>query len=259
MIFASVADRDAVENEMSWEARNMPTTTYELLSQTASKFGGRKAVSFSLLSDPESKCETLSWRTLRDKTGQAANMFRDLGIGENDVVAYLLPNTTETVLTYLGGQVAGIVNPINPLLEAEQIAAILRETNAKVLVTLKAFPKTDVAQKAAEAVRFAPNVTHILEVDLHRYLTGLKRLIVPLIRPKNPVSHHATVLDFSAELKKQPTALSFEDSKVDRVAAYFHTGGTTGMPKVVQHRYSGIVYNAWLGNEFLFTEEDVQI
>lgn len=259
MIFASVADRDAVENEMSWEARNMPTTTYELLSQTASKFGGRKAVSFSLLSDPESKCETLSWRTLRDKTGQAANMFRDLGIGENDVVAYLLPNATETVLTYLGGQVAGIVNPINPLLEAEQIAAILRETNAKVLVTLKAFPKTDVAQKAAEAVRFAPNVTHILEVDLHRYLTGLKRLIVPLIRPKNPVSHHATVLDFNAELKKQPTALSFEDSKVDRVAAYFHTGGTTGMPKVVQHRYSGIVYNAWLGNEFLFTEEDVQI
>lgn len=259
MIFASVADRDAVENEMSWEARNMPTTTYELLSQTASKFGGRKAVSFSLLSDPESKCETLSWRTLRDKTGQAANMFRDLGIGENDVVAYLLPNATETVLTYLGGQVAGIVNPINPLLESEQIAAILRETNAKVLVTLKAFPKTDVAQKAAEAVRFAPNVTHILEVDLHRYLTGLKRLIVPLIRPKNPVSHHATVLDFNAELRKQPTALSFEDSKVDRVAAYFHTGGTTGMPKVVQHRYSGIVYNAWLGNEFLFTEEDVQI
>jgi acyl-CoA synthetase (AMP-forming)/AMP-acid ligase II len=259
MIFASVADRDAVENEMSWEARNMPTTTYGLLSQTASKFGGRKAVSFSLLSDPEAKCETLSWRVLRDKTGQAANMFRDLGIGENDVVAYLLPNATETVLTYLGGQVAGIVNPINPLLEAEQIAAILRETNAKVLVTLKAFPKTDVAQKAAEAVRFAPNVTHILEVDLHRYLTGLKRLIVPLIRPKNPVSHHATVLDFNAELKKQPTALSFEDSKVDRVAAYFHTGGTTGMPKVVQHRYSGIVYNAWLGNEFLFTEEDVQI
>jgi len=259
MIFASVADRDAVENEMTWEARNMPTTTYGLLSQTASKFGGRKAVSFSLLSDPESKCETLSWRVLRDKTGQAANMFRDLGIGENDVVAYLLPNATETVLTYLGGQVAGIVNPINPLLEAEQIAAILRETNAKVLVTLKAFPKTDVAQKAAEAVRFAPNVTHILEVDLHRYLTGLKRLIVPLIRPKNPVSHHAKVLDFNAELKKQPAALSFEDSKVDRVAAYFHTGGTTGMPKVVQHRYSGIVYNAWLGNEFLFTEEDVQI
>ncbi|MCK0095578.1 acyl-CoA synthetase [Yoonia sp. F2084L] len=259
MAFASVADRDAIEAEKPWDERNTPTTTYELLSQTASKFGSRKAVSFSLLSDPNAKCETLNWNELRDKTGQAANMFRDLGVGETDVVAYLMPNATETILTYLGGQVAGIVNPINPLLDAEQIAAILRETGAKVLVTLKAFPKTDVAQKAAEAVRLAPNVTHVLEVDLHRYLTGLKRLIVPLIRPKNPVTHNATVLDFNAEMNKQPAVLSFEDSKVDRVAAYFHTGGTTGMPKVVQHRYSGIVYNAWLGDKLLFTEEDVQI
>ena len=259
MTFASIADRDAIENEKPWEARNAPTTTYGLLSQTAGKHGSRKAVSFSLLSDPNAKCETLDWNALRDKTGQAANMFRALGVGEGDVVAYLMPNATETILTYLGGQVAGIVNPINPLLEAEQIAAILRETNAKVLVTLKAFPKTDVAQKAADAVRLAPNVTHVLEVDLLRYLTGIKRLIVPLIRPKNPVSHHAKVLDFNAEMNKQPAALAFEDSKVDRVAAYFHTGGTTGMPKVVQHRYSGIVYNAWLGDKLLFTEKDVQI
>jgi fatty-acyl-CoA synthase len=259
MTFATAADRDAIENEKPWAARNAPTTTFALLSQTAGKHGARKAVSFSLLSDPNAKCETLDWNALRDKTGQAANMFRALGVGENDVVAYLMPNATETILTYLGGQVAGIVNPINPLLEAEQIAAILRETNAKVLVTLKAFPKTDVAQKAAEAVRLASNVTHVLEVDLLRYLTGLKRFIVPLIRPKNLVSHHANVLDFNAEMKKQPTKLAFEDSKVDRVAAYFHTGGTTGIPKVVQHRYSGIVYNAWLGDKLLFTEEDVQI
>ena len=259
MAFGSVADRDAIENEMMWDARDVPTTTFEMLSQTAGKFPNRKAVSFSLLSDPKAPCETLDWSTLRQKTAQTANMFRGMGVGEKDVVAYLLPNATETILTYLGGQVAGIVNPINPLLEAEQIAAILRETNAKVLVTLKAFPKTDVAQKAAEAVKLAPNVTHVVEVDLLRYLTGLKKFIVPLIRPKNPVAHNATVVDFNTEMDKQPKELNFADSEVDRVAAYFHTGGTTGMPKVVQHRYSGIVYNAWLGDRLLFTENDVQI
>jgi len=259
MVYANIADRNAIENEMPWDARELPKTTFALLSQTAEKHGTRNAVSYRLLSDPNGKCETLSWNDLRDKTAQTANLFRSLGVGENDVVAFLLPNATETVLTYLGGQVAGIVNPINPLLEAEQISAILRETNAKVLVTLRAFPKTDVAQKAAEAVRFAPNVKTILEVDLHRYLTGLKRLIVPLIRPKNPTNHDARVMDFNTEMAKQPTKLSFEDSKADRVAAYFHTGGTTGMPKVVQHRYSGIVYNAWLGQRLLFTETDVQI
>ena len=69
------------------------------------------------------------------------------------------PTALETAVTLLGGMVAGIVNPINPLLEPEQISAILRETKAKVVVTLQAFPKTDVPQKVAEAVRHAPSVT----------------------------------------------------------------------------------------------------
>ena len=259
MTYASVVDRDAIENEMVWGDRDLPVTTYGLLSHTAGKFPSRNAVTYQLMSGPTDKCETFSWSELKDKTTQVANMLRELGVGETDVVAYLLPNTNETVLTYLGGQVAGIVNPINPLLEPEQIAAILRETNAKVLVTLRAFPKTDVSQKAADAVALAPNVHTVLEVDLHRYLTGIKKLIVPLIRPKTTVTHDAKVLNFSAEMNRQSTTLAFEDSTVDRVAAFFHTGGTTGMPKVAQHKYSGIVYNGWLGARLLFTEEDVQI
>ncbi len=259
MTYATIEDRDTIVAEKTWDERNQPKTTYEQLHRTASAHGGRPAVSFQILSDPNSKNETLSWSDLHDQVCQTANFFRKLGIGENDVVAYLLPNSTETVLTYLGGQIAGIVNPVNPLLDAEHIAGILRETNAKVLVTLKAFPKVDVAQKAAEAVALAPNVKTVVEVDLVRHLSGLKKLIVPMIRPKLDVKHDAKVLDFNKEVSKQHTSLDFEDSKSDRVAALFHTGGTTGLPKVVQHRYSGIVYNCWLGARLLFKPEDVQI
>ncbi|KAA9010055.1 acyl-CoA synthetase [Histidinibacterium aquaticum] len=259
MAYATYDDRNAIEMESPWEDRDLPKTLYCLLSSTAQKHGARKAVTFQMFSDPKAPEETLTWSELHDQTCQAANLFRSLGVGENDVVAFLLPNATETVLTYLGGAVSGIVNPINPLLEAEQIGAILRETGAKVLVTLRAFPKTDVAQKAAEAVRLAPNVETVVEVDLLRYMTGLKKFIIPLIRPKVEVKHKAKVVDFRTELAKQPKTLAFEDSAGDRVAAYFHTGGTTGMPKVAQHRYSGIVYNAWLGARLLFREDDVQI
>ena len=256
MAFASVEDTIALENEMPWEDRDVPVTFYELLTRTKDRHGNGKATTFQLLSGPKDKAETLTWNDLHARTCQVANMFRDLGIGEKDVVACILPNCTETLLTIFGGAIAGIINPINPLLEPEQIAAILRETKAKVVVTLKAFPKTDVAQKTAEAVRHAPGVATVLEIDLNRYLTPPKSLIVPLIRPKNPGNHHADVLDFNKTAKKYPTSLSFADSTEDRVAAYFHTGGTTGMPKVAQHRYSGMVYNGWLGATLLFTNED---
>lgn len=259
MTFAGMEDRLAVEAEAAWEERDLPVTLYQMLSETAAKFPDRNAVSFQLLSGPKDKAETLTWRALLEKSCQAANLFRSLGIGENDVVAYVLPNCNETILTLLGGAIAGIVNPINPLLEPEQIASILRETNAKVVVTLAPFPKTDVAQKVNEAVRHAPNVETVLEVDLNRYLTPPKSWIVPLIRPRieGKAAHaHADYLNFNKELAKQPKTLAFEDSGRDRVAFYFHTGGTTGMPKVAQHKYSGVVYNGWLGHKLLYKETD---
>ncbi len=260
MAFVGLEDKARIEQEMAWEDRDVPVTFHQLLSRTAGKFPNHKAISFQLLSGPSDKAETLTWSELLGKVNQAANLFRSLGIGENDVVAYVLPNCNETLVTMMGGAVAGIVNPINPLLEPEQIAAILRETKAKVVVTLKSFPKTDVAQKVEEAVRHAPGVNTILEIDLNRYLTPPKSWLVPFLRPKMGDKEklaHADYKNFLDELNKQPKTLNFEDSQEDRVACYFHTGGTTGMPKVAQHKYSGLIYNGWLGNTLLFDENDV--
>ncbi len=256
MSFASLADKTAIESESAWEDRDLPKTMYEFLTRTAEKFPDRPAFSYQLLSGENDKAETINWKLFHERCMQAANLFRSLGIKEGDAIAYVLPNCTEALYVLLGGMIAGVVNPINPLLEPEQIGAILRETDAKVVVTLKAFPKTDVAQKMAEAVRHAPHVHTVLEVDLNRYLTFPKNVIVPLIRPKNPGNHHADVKSLVKEMKKHPTTLNFPDSKGDRVGAYFHTGGTTGMPKVAQHTYNGMIYNGWLGSRLLFDETD---
>ena len=256
MAFTNVADRNEIENEMPWEARETPTTMFDFINSTADRFGSRPGISFQITSGPKDKAETLTWQQFRDQSVQAANLFRSLGVGPTDAVAYMLPICTEAAVTLIGGAIAGIANPVNPLLDAEQIAAILRETNAKVLVTLKAFPKTDVPQKAAAAVAMAPNVEHVIEVDLLRYLAPPKSWIAGLIRPKNPVTHRAVIRDFTKSVAAQPKTLQFDDPKENRVGAYFHTGGTTGMPKVAQHSYDGMIYNGWLGNELLFGPED---
>ena len=112
MGFANLEDLLAIEKESKWEDRDLPSTLFGLLSRTAQSFPNRPAVSYQILSGPKDKAETLTWSELHTKTIQAANMFRSLGVGSKDVVAYILPNANETVLTLLGGAIAGIANPI---------------------------------------------------------------------------------------------------------------------------------------------------
>ncbi len=253
----TLADKIQFEQEKPFSERQYGATLFEVVSQTADNHGNRAALTFQIKSGPKDKAETFDWNALRARMAQAANVFRRHGIGEKDVVAYLLPNCNEAVLTLLGGATAGIVNPVNPMLEPEQIAAILRETGAKAVVTLAPFPKSDVAQKVAKALELASDVKTVFEVDLKRYLTPPLSWIVPLIRPKMEVKHSARVLDFNAEMDKANSTLDFTESGEDRVAAYFHTGGTTGMPKVAQHKFSGMIYNGWCAADMIFTEKDV--
>lgn len=255
---ATLADKFAVEAEMPVAARWTARSLYEQLQETAGRFPDHAAVSFQLRAGPDEKAVTETWGELRAEVTRTANLFRRLGIGETDCVAYVLPNCLEAAVTLLAGATAGIVIPINPLLTAEQIGMILHENDVKVVVTLAPFPKTDVPQKVADAVALAPTVGTVVQVDLRRYLGPPLRWIIPFVRPKVTVRHKAKVVDFRRETRKVPAdRLEFAETLDDRFCARFHTGGTTGLPKFAQHRASGILYNGWLGTYYMFTERDV--
>ena len=254
--FATPADVALLEAEGPWDALDMPRTTHGRLTRVADRFGDRRAVTFQLTSGPNDPAETLTWSEVRDEVHRTANLLRALGIGETDTVAFVLPNSIETFVTLIAGSVAGVVCPVNPLLDAEHIASILNETRAKVVVTLKSFPRTDVAQKMAKAIALAPAVETVLEVDLLRYLRPPKRWIAALMRPKNPIGHSARVLDFNVERMRHGTDLTFTPGTGDRVAALFHTGGTTGLPKVARHKFDGMTYQGYLAATLIFDETD---
>ena len=94
-VFATLEDKVRWEAEplsSRWSARSL----YEQLSQTASSFPRRPALSFQITSGPTDKAITLSWAELRAEVARAANLFRELGVDEGDAVAYLLPNCNES-------------------------------------------------------------------------------------------------------------------------------------------------------------------
>lgn len=254
---STLADMQAAASTQPWPDCMAEKTVFERMGTTAKANADRPALSFQIKSGPKDPAETMSWRDLQAKTAQVANLFRSLGVHEGDAVAYLLPNCNEAVMTFLGAATAGIVCPVNPTLHPDQIGSILRETGAKVVVTLAPFPKSEVAEIAAQAVARAPNVETVLEVDLRRYLKPPLSWIIPLIRPKRKTLHRAVTKSFWEEVAAQPTELQFKEDQSDRICANFHTGGTTGMPKIVQHRHSGMLYQGWVAEQVVVKSTDV--
>ncbi len=257
--WVSVESSEKIASEMPFEKRMEAKTIYSLLSRTAIKYPGRPAVSFQLESDPKSGAETLNWGQLLGRVTQAASGLKSLGVSETDKVAYILPICTEAIVSFLAGTTAGVVVPISPLLEAKQISGILNLAGVKVVITLKSMPKTDVAQKVSEALKDCPSVSNLVEVDLVRYLSFPKSWIAPLIRPKVDRDHSAEVVAFEDLLASQSTSsLTFKDETANRVAAMFHTGGTTGTPKLAQHTFNGMLYQGWVTTSILpdWSEKD---
>lgn len=255
---ATLDDIRAIE-DTPLDVRIPETSTYELVTKAAARDPHGIAVSFQLKGDPKSKTYDWTFKRFEEEVTRAANLFHSLGAQGGASVATLLPNLPETLASMFAGQTASIVNPINPLLEPEKIAAILRDSDAKVLVTLKPFPKTDIAQRAAEALALAPGVETLIEVDMLPYVTPPLSWIIPLIRPKVPATHKATVLDWAKAVAAQPgDRLTFTppEGGKDRVCGYFHTGGTTGDPKLAQHTVGGILYQSHAVNDGVFGEKD---
>jgi long-subunit acyl-CoA synthetase (AMP-forming) len=106
--FRTRQDVAAIEAEMPWADRDIGRTMHAFLSRAAKAHGLRPAVTFQLTSGAKDRAQTMTWADLLDQVTQTANLLRALGVGPHDVVAYVLPNALETVVTLLAGAVAGI-------------------------------------------------------------------------------------------------------------------------------------------------------
>ena len=134
----------------------------------------------------------------------------------------MLPSLIETHATLWGAESAGHAVPINFLLQVEHIAALLEASGARILVALGPHPVLDIWQKALQLRERVPGLT-----------------LVRVAPPGTPAADG--VVDFHAALMAQPDdhLVCGNPGRDDEVAAYFHTGGTTGTPRLVAHTHRG--------------------
>lgn len=210
-------------------------STYEIFRNSAAAFGDRLALSFLRSANPEDAPLQLSYAQLLAGVHQTANLLHTLGIGATDTVAILLPGCLEYHFALWGGEAAGIVQPLNPLLTDDKLASLMNTAQARVLIVYGDDTDAGLWSKGLRLREAVPSLHTILRVAPHDEVLEN--------RPALP----AGALDFQAECRRQPNdrLLSERNIAGSDVAAYFHTGGTTGSPKLAIHTHANQVFTAW--------------
>lgn len=201
-------------------------STYEALQLGASIDPEAPALHFLQQAGADETPFTVTYGQFLARVTQTANMFAQLGVGPRDVVSFLLPLLPQSFYTLFGAEAAGIANPVNPLLEPHQIAEILEASDTKVLVCLGPLPGTDIWEKVEKVRGRLKKLKAIVQVG----------------------SSGRGALDFDSLVDAQlaDRLVSGRVIASTDTAAYFHTGGTTGTPKLVRHTHGNQVYQAWV-------------
>ena len=175
----------------------------------------------------DSPAAEISFAALRRNLARTASFLRAGGIGRADVVAVLLPGVPAIYWSILGAMAAGIAFPLNWMLEPRHVLHLLKEAKAKAVIALGPTPgfriweslmtiAGDLAPGTAIWSVAGPEGEVLPDTDLEAHING---------RSGEPVT--------------LPTRTG------DDIAVYMHSGGTTGLPKIVRMSHRNASYRHW--------------
>jgi acyl-CoA synthetase (AMP-forming)/AMP-acid ligase II len=165
----------------------------------------------------------LTYREFARRTWKLANFLKREGIGKGDCIAILHHNSHEFLEAYFAAaQLGAILNPLNFRLSPQELAFILKDSGARLLIGAR---------------RFNPTVASVMS-----HGTALRRIILTGAEPDPPVSDPA---DYEAVLNgEKGTCPKGPDISDNDVAHLYYTSGTTGRPKGVMLSHKNVCHHA---------------
>lgn len=201
--------------------------------------GRREQVAVHYHPGPEDQARDVSYGQLVDRSRQVANLLRALGLRIEERVLLLLLDTPQFVEAYFGVlRAGGVAVPANTWLRPDDYAYYLEYARPRVVIV-----DAEVWPVLEPVIADAPHTDHVIVVA-----RGDAR--VP-----------AGVVDYEAEVAKQPTAAVTEPTYRDDFATWLSSSGSTGKPKCVMHMHHDFVWNtiAYAQRTLRLGEHDVTV
>jgi long-chain acyl-CoA synthetase len=206
-----------------------------LLNAAAAKYPNRVAITFL--------GKNLSYRELLDMANAFASGLKSLGVERGDRVALYLPNVPHMVIAYYGTLKAGaICVPTNPLYTERELSHQVKDSGAKVLVTLD----LDLTLPKVLAVKDSVGLEKVIVGRVSDYLPFPKSLLYPIVKRKDlaKVPAGGDYLRFLDLAEIRGASPPETDVAPADAAVLMYTGGTTGLSKGAVLTHANLVANA---------------